>query len=383
MIPRPSLNAVVTSALDRSRVVALLGPRQSGKTTLARQLVPPDSPNYFDLEDPVSLARLGEPMTALRDLTGTIVIDEVQRLPELFPILRVLADRVPLPARFLILGSASPDLQRHSSESLAGRMEIVGIGGLSLAEVGGEAQVRHWLRGGFPPSFLAKSDHDSHIWRKNFIQTILERDIPQFGSAVSAVALQRFWAMLAHFHGQIWNAAELARSMGVNETTVRRYLDLLEGVFMVRQLRPWHANLKKRQVKSPKIYFRDSGLLHQLLGVRSAAELLLHPRLGASWEGYVIEEVIKGMQPDEAWFWATHAGAELDLLLVQNGRRLGVEIKRMDAPSLTASMRIALDNLSLDKLVVLYPGLRRYSLAKGVEVVPFQDFILDKGPFNG
>lgn len=374
MIPRPSLAAAIAAALDRSRVVALLGPRQCGKTTLARQVVPFHSPNYFDLEDPISLARLAEPMTALRELAGTIVIDEVQRLPGLFPVLRVLADRQPLPARFLILGSASPELLRQSSESLAGRMEIVTIGGLGLPEVGWEAHDRHWLRGGFPLSFLAASDGDSHTWRKNFIQTLLERDIPQLGIGVPAMVLQRFWSMLAHFHGQIWNAAELARSMGVSEPTVRRYLDLLEGVFMVRQLRPWHVNLKKRQVKSPKIYFRDSGLLHQLLGVRSKAELLNHPRIGASWEGYVLEEVIKALQPDDAWFWATHAGAELDLLLVRDGRRLGVEIKRMDAPRLTPSMRAALDDLGLDRLVVLYPGERRYSLAERVEVIPFRHY---------
>lgn len=373
MIPRPSLIEAIVTALDRSRVVALLGPRQCGKTTLARQFVSPDSTNYFDLEDPISLTRLAEPMTALRDLVGTIVIDEVQRLPGLFTLLRVLADRQPLPARFLILGSASPELLRQSSESLAGRMEIVTIGGLSISELGWEAQARHWLRGGFPLSFLAADDSDSYIWRKNFTQTILERDIPQLGIGVPAIALQRFWTMLAHFHGQIWNAAELARSMGVNETTVRRYLDLLEGVFMVRQLQPWHANLKKRQVKSPKVYFRDSGLLHQLLGIHSEADLLLHPRLGASWEGYVVEELIKLLQPDEAWFWATHAGAELDLLLVRNGRRVGVEIKRMDAPRLTPSMRIALDDLALDKLVVLYPGERSYPLTQQVEVIPLRE----------
>lgn len=378
MVPRPHITQTITAALERSRIVALLGPRQCGKTTLARLIIPVDSTNYFDLEDPISLARLAEPHTALRDLVGTIVIDEVQRKPELFPILRVLADRQPLPARFLILGSASPDLLRQSSESLAGRMEIVTLGGLSLSEVGWDRQQQHWLRGGFPLSLLAADDNDSHIWRKNFIQTLLERDIPQLGIGVPAPALQRFWTMLSHYHGQIWNAAEPARSLGVSETTVRRYLDLLEGVFMVRQLQPWHANLKKRQVKSPKIYFRDSGLLHQFLGIRNTAELLLHPKLGASWEGYVLEEVIKALQPDEAWFWATHAGAELDLLLVKNGRRLGVEIKRMDAPRLTPSMRIAVEDLELDKLLVVYPGDHGYPLAERIEAVPFH-WVYEKG----
>jgi hypothetical protein len=380
MISRLSLIDAIQTALGRSRVVGLLGPRQCGKTTLARQFVPADSLNYFDLEDPLSLARLEEPMTALRDLTGLVVIDEVQRRPEIFPVLRVLADRHPLPARFLILGSASPELLRQSSESLAGRLEIVAIGGLSLLEVGKGAQDRHWLRGGFPLSFLAGSDNNSYAWRKNFIQTVLERDLPQLGFGIPAPTLLRFWTMLAHCNGQIWNAAELARSLGVNESTVRRYLDLLEGVFMVRQLQPWHENLKKRQVKSPKIYFRDSGLLHQLLGIRNHRDLLSHPKSGASWEGYVIEEVIKLLQPDAAFFWATHGGAELDLLLISNGQRLGIEVKRMDAPRLTPSMRVALEDLALDRLVVLYPGRHRYPLAERVEAIPFKSFLDQDSP---
>lgn len=373
MIQRSSILSTILTALDRSRIVALLGPRQCGKTTLARRFVPPESINYFDLEDPLSLARLDEPMIALSGLKGLVVIDEVQRRPELFPVLRVLADRDPLPARFLILGSASPTLLRQSSESLAGRLEIVTIGGFSLREVGKEACERHWLRGAFPLSFLADGDVNSLAWRKNFIQTFLERDIPQFGIGTPAPMLLRFWTMLAHYHGQIWNAAEPARSLGVNESTVRRYLDLLEGVFMVRQLQPWHENLKKRQVKSPKVYFRDSGLLHHLLGIRSQGDLLSHPKCGASWEGYVIEEAIKAAQPDEAYFWATHGGAELDLLLFRGGRRLGVEVKRMDAPRLTPSMRVALEDLSLDRLTVIYPGERCYRLAQQVEVIPVTD----------
>ena len=348
----------------------MIGPRQCGKTTLARQFVPSDSANYFDLEDPVSLARLEEPMTALAPLTGLVVIDEVQRRPELFPVLRVLADRLPLPARFLILGSAAPELLRQSSESLAGRMEIVSMSGFSLAEVGIEQQSCHWLRGGFPCSYLATSDHDSFAWLKSFTLTLVERDIPQLGVGVPSAMLIRFWTMLAHCHGQIWNAAPPARSLGISEPTVRRYLDLLEGVFMVRQLQPWHANLKKRQVKSPKIYFRDTGVLHYLLGIRGDRELLNHPACGASWEGYAIEEAIRVVSPDEAYFWATHNGAELDLLLVKNGLRIGIECKRSDAPRLTPSMRTALSDLELDRLVVIYPGIQRYSLAEGVEVLP-------------
>ncbi|MBT1073725.1 ATP-binding protein [Geobacter grbiciae] len=373
MISRHATHDALAAALERSRVVALLGPRQCGKTTLARTFVSPDSLNYFDLEDPLSLARLDEPMTTLRDLRGIVVIDEVQRRPELFPVLRVLADRTPLPARFLILGSASPDLLRQSSESLAGRIETNTIGGFTIRDVGMTAHDVHWLRGGFPLAFLADSDADSVVWRKNFIQTFLERDIPSFGIRTPAATLLRFWTMLAHYHGQVWNAAEPARSLGIGETSIRRYLDLLEGVFMIRQLQPWHENLKKRQVKSPKIYIRDSGLLHQLLGIRTMPELLSHPKCGASWEGYIIEEIITRVQPDEIYFWATHAGAELDLLMFKDGRRIGVEIKRADAPRLTPSMRTALEDLRLDRLLVLYPGGRRYPLSEGVEVVPFAE----------
>lgn len=374
MVKRLALLSQIRHALRRSRVVALIGPRQSGKTTLAQQIVPPDSPRYFDLEEPTSLARLAEPMTALAPLRGVIVIDEVQRRQDLFPMLRVLADRRPLSARFLILGSASPELLRQSSESLAGRMETITLPGFTLAEVGARALNRHWLRGGFPRSFLARTHEDSLRWRNEFIQTFLERDLPQLGVSIPAQALRRFWAMVAHYHGNIWNAAEPARSLGVSEPTVRRYLDLLTGVFLVRQLPPWHENLGKRQVKAPKVYVRDSGLLHALLGVRTDAELLYHPKCGASWEGYAIEEALNLVQPDDAYFWATHQGAELDLLLLKDGRRFGMEIKRTDAPSLTPSMRIALDDLRLEHLIVLYPGMRRYPLSTRVTAVPLAEF---------
>lgn len=377
MIPRPNVLNTLRIALERSRVVALIGPRQCGKTTLARQFVPINSLNYFDLEDPISLARLDQPMTAFRDLKGLVIIDEIQRRPELLPIIRVLVDRElseasssSQPAHFLILGSASPDLQRASAELLAGRVETISMSGFSLSEVGVEALPQHWLRGGFPLSFLAASENDSLVWRKNFIQTFLERDLAQWGVRVPATTMLRFWTMLAHYHGQIWNAAEPARSLGVSEPTIRHYLDVLEGVLMMRVLQPWHANLNKRQVKAPKIYFRDPGILHYLSGIRSEVELLTHPKSGASWEGYVVEEVLKALSPDEFYFWATHNGAELDLMILKNGQRLGVECKRLDAPRLTPSMRIAMDDLHLEHLVVIYPGDRPYPLADHITAVP-------------
>ena len=373
MIYRKDLHDRIKEALARNRMVVLLGPRQCGKTTLAREFLNLDSKNYFDLEDPVSLIRLEEPMTALRELEGLVVIDEIQRRAELFPVLRVLADRRPLPARFLILGSASPELLRQSSESLAGRVELITMGGFDLAEVGRAESEKLWLRGGFPDSFTAPNESDSFSWRKNFIQTFLERDLASAGISIEPTALYRFWSMLAHYHGQIWNASEPARSLGVSQPTVRRYLDLLTGFFMVRQLAPWHANLKKRQVKSPKIYFSDSGLLHQILGIRSEKDLLTSPKCGASWEGYVIEEAIQAFNPDESYFWATHNGAEIDLLMVKEGALYGVECKRMDAPRLTTSMRIAMTDLKLERMSVIYPGIKRFPLADGIEAVPLRD----------
>lgn len=375
MIPRPIDEQLIKAAIKRSRVVALLGPRQCGKTTLAGQFLTAHSNNYFDLEDPRSLARLDEPDLALRPLKGLVVIDEVQRKPELFPLLRVLADRKPLPSRFLLLGSASPDLLRQSTETLAGRIEMVPLEGLRLSDVGASLQSRHWVRGAFPLSYAAKSETNSLTWRTQFVQTLLERDLPQLGVQIPATALRRFWSMVAHFHGQIWNAAELARALAVNETTARKYLDLLSDVFMVRQLQPWHENLKKRQVKSPKVYIRDSGLLHALLGILDRRELELHPKVGASWEGYAVEEVIKTIRPNEVYFWATHNGAELDLLLFKNGKRIGVECKRTDAPRLTPSMRTAWTDLKLSALYVVYPGDKRYSLAKDIEAVPLAEFV--------
>jgi len=374
MIHRTIDSKRIQTALKRSRIVALLGPRQCGKTTLARHFVPVESLNYFDLEDPASLARLSEPDTTLRPLKGLIVIDEIQRRPDLFPLLRVLADRKPLRARFLILGSASPDLLKQSSETLAGRLETVPLEGFRLADLGAAAQLPHWLRGGFPLSYTARTETASLVWRRQFLQSFLERDLPQLGVTIPAVTLRRFWSMMAHYHGQIWNAAELARALAINESTVRRYLDLMTGVFMIRQLPPWHENLGKRQVKAPKVYVRDSGLLHALLGIGSRRDLEHHPKVGASWEGYAVEEALKALQPDDAYYWATYNGAELDLLLFKKGRRIGVECKRADAPTLTPSMRVAMTDLKLDELYVVYPGEKRYPLADKVTVVPLAEF---------
>jgi predicted AAA+ superfamily ATPase len=372
MIHRDAIKTEVETALRRSRVTALLGPRQCGKTTLAREFVPADSVNYFDLEDPESLARLEQPKLALESLSGLIVIDEIQRNPELFPLLRVLADRQPNPAKFLVLGSAAPELLRQSSESLAGRMETLELGGFNRSEVGAAAMSRHWLRGGFPLSFLAETDEDSAVWRSSFINTFLERDLPASGSTISPTAMRRFWTMLAHYHGQTWNASEIASAMGVSATTTRRYVDLLTHTFMIRQLQPWHENLNKRQVKAPKIYFRDSGLFHTLSHIKSEGDLLTHPKIGASWEGYAIEETLRHYKPDQEYFWATHNGAELDLLLFKDGKRIGVECKRRDAPKLTASMKIAMNDLKLDELLVIYPGRKAYPLGESIHVLPLE-----------
>lgn len=372
MIKREGLKRHIQKALRRARAVALLGPRQCGKTTLARGFVDAASANYFDLEDPESVERLGSAKTALSQLRGLVVIDEVQRRPELFPILRVLLDRKPSPAKFLILGSASPELLKQTSETLTGRIETVVMGGFDLNEVGYKRTSRLWLRGGFPLSFLAGNDADSFSWRKSFTQMFIERDLRQQGIAIPTVALHRFWAMLAHSHGQIWNAADLAGSLGVSEPTVRRYLDIFSGVFMVRQLQPWHANIKKRQVKSPKVYIRDSGILHTLLGLKTLSDVIGHPSCGASWEGYAIEEVIHSVNPDEVYFWATHNGAEIDLVFTKDGRMYGVECKRADAPTMTPSMKIALEDLKLERIAVIYPGRQRYTLNRRITVVPLE-----------
>ena len=370
MIDRENYHTRVAKALGRSPIVALLGPRQCGKTTLARTFLSAESPAYFDLEDPLVAQLFENPLQALSSLRGLVIIDEAQRRPELFPVLRVLADREDRPAQFLVLGSASPTLARQASESLAGRIEIIEMRGFDLTEVGESQSEQLWLRGGFPRSFLARNEEDSRVWRHQFISTFLERDLGMMGFGMSPALMGRFWRMIAHYHGQIWNSSEIAASLGVSHHTARSYLDALEQTYMVRRLQPWHGNLGKRLVKSPKMYFRDPGLLHTLLGISDRMQLLTHPKLGASWEGFVIEELIRRECPDEVCFYAVHSGSELDLLMRFGERKIGVEVKRADAPRLTRSMTIAQQDLALDELWVIYPGSRVYPLADGIVARP-------------
>lgn len=378
-IQRTKLQNELSALLRAFRAVELVGPRQVGKTTLARQFIDVASPHYFDLEDPVSRQRLADPMNTLSGLEGLVVIDEIQHMPALPETLRVLMDRpghIHRNGQYLLLGSAAPRVM-HKSESLLGRAVTLEVSGFDISETGLAAPdvQQLWLRGGFPAAFLAPDDLISAQWRNAAIQRHVSGDLPLLGMNAPAPLMTRFWQMLAHYHGQIWNAAEPARSLGISESTVRRYLDYLTQSFMVRQLQPWHENLAKRQVKAPKIYFRDTGLLHALLGIRQLPQLLAHPLCGASWEGFALEQVLRIAQPDQAYFWATHQGAELDLLMFKDDRRVGVEFKRSDAPKLTPSMRIAMQDLRLDALYVVYPGTHRYALAPGVEAVPLQALV--------
>jgi hypothetical protein len=363
----------ISGFLARHPVVGIVGARQVGKTTLATALAQaqPAATTRFDLENPVDLARLHDPMLALGGLSGLVVIDEVQRLPDVYNVLRVLADRAGTPARFLILGSASPELLRQSAESLAGRIIYHELRGFSFADSGVGELDRRWLRGGFPRSYLAADDAASDEWRQAFLQTFLERDLPQLGINTPAVTMRRFWTMLAHGHGQLWNASELARAFGVSDMTVRKYLDHLTAALVLRQLQPWHENITKRQVRAPKVYIADTGLLHALLNLPRQVDLESHPKVGFSWEGLLLHEVIAqlGARPDECYFWATHAGAELDLLVVRGRRRLGFEFKRTVAPGLTRSMRIAAEDLKLDSLDVVHAGPETFALGPGFRAV--------------
>lgn len=383
-LPRDRREASVRAALRRSPVVALLGPRQCGKSTLARSLVREGAQaTFFDLEDPRDLARLQDPMLLLAEARGLVVLDEIQRRPELFPALRVLADRRPLRARFLVLGSASRDLLRQSSESLAGRIEYLEMDGFSLDEAGVGRLFPLWVRGGFPRSLLARTEAESVSWRREFTRSFVERDLPQLGSNVSASTISRFWAMLAHYHGQIWNASEFARAFGVSEASVRRYADLLTETFVVRRLNPWSENIGKRQVKSPKLYIADTGLLHSLLGIHTRPELERHPKVGASWEGFGITQIVErlGASRDECYFWATQAGAELDLLVVRGERRMGFEFKRTTAPEVTKSMHIARHDLKLSSLDVVHAGDDTFALKDGIRALAMKRLLVDVKAF--
>ncbi|MCP4212883.1 MAG: ATP-binding protein [Halieaceae bacterium] len=378
MIPRPTVIDNIDRTLGVHPIATLLGPRQCGKTTVARLIAaqrPERQPErqpytYFDLENPVDVRRLSAPLTVLQSLSGLVIIDEVQRRPDLFELLRVLVDRPQNPAQFLLLGSASPQLIRGVSESLAGRIGFIDLSGFDLTEVDEFERDRLWIRGGFPRSFLAADDSASMMWRQDFIRTFLERDIPQLGINIPAETLRRFWTMVAHYHGQVWNAAQFARSLGASEATARRYLDILAGAYMVRILPPWFENISKRQVKSPKIYIRDSGILHGLLQLTTLADLQSHPKLGASWEGFAIEQIIGLLDTRDTYFWATHGGAELDLLVHIGGKRYGFEFKYADAPGTSRSQRIALEDLALEHLWVVYPGDQEYALDEKITVIP-------------
>ena len=375
VIDRPTARARVREAFSVHPVVALTGPRQCGKTTLARAFAADEARSHsFDLESAVDRRRLLQmPEQALAGLSGLVVIDEIQREPALFETLRVLADRAGNPARFLVLGSASPSLVRGSSESLAGRVGLVDLSGFSLSEIGPQSWRALWLRGGFPRAYLAAHERASSLWRRNFVQTFLERDLPQLGITIPAETLRRFWTMVAHYHGQVWNAAEFARALGSNEGTARRYLDILTGAFMVRALPPWFANVRKRQVKAPKIYLRDTGLLHTLLTLDTSEQVAGHPKVGASFEGFAVEQLAGAFETAGAYFWATHGGAELDLLVMRGGRRYGFECKLADAPGTTRSMRTALNDLELEHLFVVYPGNERYPLDERISALPVAD----------
>lgn len=362
----------VQTLLDTFPVTAIIGPRQCGKTTLARAF---KADHSFDLENPRDVARLEQPQLALEDLRGLIVIDEVQRLPDLFPLLRHLVDRAEGSQRYLILGSASRDLVQHGSETLAGRIAFQELGGFRISDLGPDSVADLWQRGGLPRSYLAATDEESLLWRRQYISTFLERDIPELGISIPARTMRRFWTMLSHYHGQLLNYSELGRSFGVSDMTVRRYCDILEGAFMIRTLAPWAANVGKRLVRRPKLYLRDTGLLHSLLSFDTPQQVLTSPKLGASWEGFALEAIARTLDRDdhELYFWRTHAGAELDLFWQWGGRNWGVEIKYQDAPKMTASMRAAMQDLDLAALWVVYPGRAAYRLAPNVMVVPLRE----------
>jgi uncharacterized protein len=373
IIQRPFIIQQIRTAVNRSPITALLGPRQCGKTTLARIFSGDKNAVFFDLESKPDQQRLQNPELVLGALQGIVILDEIQTMPQLFSVLRVLVDRPENKVKFLILGSASPELIKNVSETLAGRVEFVEMSGFNLLEIGKKKWREIWLRGGFPRSFLAKTDEDSRAWREGFIRTFLERDIPQLGISIPSAAMRRFWTMLAHFHGQVWNASKLARSMGLSDKTVRSYLDILTGTFMIHQLQPWFENTSKRQIKSPKIYLRDSGILHGLLNLSDTHSLLGHPQVGASWEGFVIDQALNIIRPSQAYFWGVHSGAELDCFFIHQGKRYGIEVKLSESPTLTKSIKSAMTMLSLDHLWIIYPGEHSYDIEKNISVHSISD----------
>ncbi len=385
MIPRHQHQSELGKLLKSYPIVGVLGPRQIGKTTLAKQVAEQRKgpTTHFDLEDTRDLARLSDPALTLEPLQGLVVLDEIQRRPELFPFLRVLADRRPIRARFLVLGSASPEMLKQSSESLAGRISYYELPGLSLPEVKIKNQSKLWLRGGFPASYTASTNSISDLWRRDFIKAFLERDLPQLGIRTPSAVLSRFWSMLAHYHGQIWNASEFSRSFGVTNKTVNHYLDVLTSAFVISPLQPWHENLKKRQVKAPKIYFSDTGLLHSLLRLTTLADLNSHPKIGASWEGFVIQQIIQhlGVAANEHFFWATHGGAELDLLVVRGRKRWGFEVKRTSSPSITPSMRTAMADLKLQRLFVVHAGNHSFDMTKKIRAIALSELLDELKPW--
>jgi len=382
VIRRDYLLAALGTALQRSPAVALLGPRQTGKTTIARAIAEAHHSRFFDLEDPADQAALQNPMLALGSLRGLVILDEVQRAPELFPVLRVLLDRPETPARFLLLGSASPNLVRGVTETLAGRVAFLEMQGFHLDEVGKSSFRALWEKGGFPRSYLAADSPESFYWRKDFIRTFIEKDFSTLGLGATPASLGRLWSMAAHYHGQILNASELGRSLGETNKTVQRHLEMLSAGFMVRLLPPWFENLGKRLVRSPKLFVRDSGLLHALLGITDESVLLGHPKLGASWEGFAMEQILARLPYSEPYFWATQGGAELDLLLTLGGKRIGFEFKVQDAPGMTRSMASASMDLKLNHLFVVTPGHKGYRLSETAEVLPLNDLIDQLADFS-
>jgi len=347
-------------------IVGILGPRQCGKSTLAKQF---NFPTYLDLENPRDLAKLDNPQLFLESAKSPIVIDEIQRKPDLFPLLRYLVDTQP-DRKILVLGSASPNLIKQSSESLAGRIGYMYLKGFHLGEI--DDMNRLWLQGGYPRAYLAENNDAAQEWLQNYISTFLERDIPQLGFSIPSGQLRKFWQMLAHYHGQVMNYSELGRSIGLSDMTIKKYLQILEDCFMIKTLQPWYTNTGKRIIKQPKIYFWDSGIYHCLMNITNQDNLLSTPKLGASWEGFALTNTLQllNLPTQDYYFWSTHQGAEIDLFWFQDGQAFGMEFKYTDAPKSTKSMHSSIETLNLKKLFVVYPGKDKYELNEKIEVMP-------------